>query len=382
MNRVNVVRGLRVLYSKSATLFGLGFLALFAQLASAQAPLNYFQSYFVTGDYVAGGVGLYGQGANPTGTINFSGVPCTSGPGIFAGVVPCSAKGAVPADIIAAFLYWETIETDPTGTTPSATAGTFDGASNIIAGLPLGNPQVAACVVGGGTLSKTSYARVYRADVLRYLAIDPTANVRTANYTHTVQFSGLAGTQFNGATLVVVYRLVTPGNPRIAPLRSVVIYDGAFTGVASRSASLNQTMGGFYQSGVSPAAKMTYVAGGGEPNFHETLTVNGNIPPGVDSDPLVGAQGANWDNYTFNYKLPAGASSVQTAVQSTNDCLSYAAIITSTNVQDADFDGLLDVWERPDYIGIPESVTTGRPLRRPPPCLAPVRSTSRTRRIA
>jgi hypothetical protein len=207
VNPVNL-RGLRVLYSKSATLFGFGFLALFVQLASAQGPLNYFQSYFVTGDYVVGGVGLYGKGANPTGTINFSGVPCTSGPGSFASVVPCSAKGAVPADIIAAFLYWETIEPS-SSTSPSATAGTFDGASNTIAGLPLANPQVAACVVGGGTLSKTSYARVYRADVLRYLVVNSTANVRTANYTHTVQFSGNpAGTQFNGATLVVVYRLV------------------------------------------------------------------------------------------------------------------------------------------------------------------------------
>ena len=346
MYRIDVRGVLAALWSRSATALALGFVALFVQAAQGQGPLNYFQNYFVTGDYVVGGVGLYGKTANPTGTINFSGVPCTSGPGLFASVVPCSTKGAVPADIIAAFLYWETIE--PTSSTsPSATAGTFDGASNTIAGLPLGNPQIAACVVGGGTQSKTSYARVYRADVLRYLVINSTANVRTANYTHTVQFSGNpAGTQFNGATLVVVYRLVTPGNPRIAPLRSVVIYDGAFTGVASKSPSLNQTMGGFYQASSGPDAKMTHIVGGGEANFHETLTVNGNIPEGVDSDPLDGAQGANWDNYTFNYNLSPNASSVQTAVQSTNDCLSWAAIITSMKVQDSDFDGLLDVWEK------------------------------------
>ena len=345
MNRVNVRRGFRGLFSKSATLFGLLFLALFAQLASAQGPLNYFQNYFVTGDYVVGGVGLYNQGANPTGTINFSGVPCTSGPGLLASVVPCSAKGAVPADIIAAFLYWETIE--PTSlTTPSATAGTFDGAANTIAGLPLGNPQIDACVVGGGTQSKTSYARVYRADVLRYLVINASANVRTANYTHTITFTGnTSPTQFLGATLVVVYRLVTPGNPNITPLRSVVIYDGAFTGIASRSPSLNQTMGGFYQAAPNDNARMTHIVGGGQKGFSETLTVNGSIPQGVPSNPFVGAQGGDWDNYTFNYNLPSNASSVQTTVQSTNDCLSWAAIITSTNVQDSDSDGLLDVWE-------------------------------------
>ena len=122
------------------------------------------------------------------------------------------------------------------------------------------------------------------------------------------------GTQFVGATLVVVYRLVTPGNPRIAPLRSVVIYDGAFTGVASKSPSLNQTMGGFYQASTSPSAKMTQIVGGAtSKGFTETLTVNGSIPQGVPSNPFVGAQGANWDNYTFNYNLAPNASSVADA---------------------------------------------------------------------
>jgi hypothetical protein len=357
MYRMYVRRALTTFLSKSATIFGLVFLALFVQIASAQAPLNYFQNYFVTGDYVVGGVGgLSTQGSNPTATINFSGVPCTSGPGLFAGVVPCTARGANPADIVAAFLYWETIE--PTSsTTPTATAGTFDAnltsgpnvnpnATVPMSGLALGSPQIPACVAGGGTESKASDVRVYRADVLRFLAINSNANVRTANYTHTIAFTGnLPSTQFLGATLVVVYRLVTPGNPRVAPLRSVVIYDGAFTGVASRSPSLNQTMGGFYQASFSPDAKMTHIVGGGQRGFSETLTVNGGIPQGVPSDPFVGAQGQYWDNYTFNYNLAPGSPSVVTEVQSSNDCLSWGAIITSTNVQDSDFDGLLDIWE-------------------------------------
>ena len=45
----------------------------------------------------------------------------------------------------------------------------------------------------------------------------------------------------------------------------MVIYDGAFTGVASRSASLNQTMGGFYQASIRlRCAKMTHIVGGGQ----------------------------------------------------------------------------------------------------------------------
>ncbi len=359
MYRMDVRRALTAFCAKSAALFGLGFLALFVQVASAQGPLNYFQNYFVTGDYVVGGVGgLSTLGANPKSvSLPFNSVPCTSGPGLFASVVPCAARGAVPADIIAAFLYWETIE--PTSsTTPTATAGTFDGAVTVagnpspnsaypMSGLALGSPQIPACVAGGGAESTNSYLRVYRADVLRYLAINSTANVRTANYTHTITFTGNPnGTEFLGATLVVVYRLVTPGTPRIAPLRSVVIYDGAFTGVASRSPSLNQTMGGFYQASTSPNAKMTQIVGGGQRGYAETLTVNGGIPQGVPSNPFVGAQGADWDNYTFNYNLATNASSVQTEVQSSNDCLSWGAIITSTNVQDSDFDGLLDIWEK------------------------------------
>jgi len=366
MYRMDVRRAVISVWSKSVVVFGLGLLALFvpaarAQTVVSQGPLNYFQNYFVTGDYVVGGVGgLSTLGPNPTATINFSGVPCISGPGLFAGVVPCTAKGAAPADIIAAFLYWETIE--PTSsTTPTATTGTFDAnlsnpnasffnpslANEPMVAVPLGSPQVPACVAGGGTESTNSYVRVYRADVLQYLNINSTSNVRTANYTHTITFSGNpTGTVFNGATLVVVYRLVAAGNPRIAPLRSVVFFDGAFTGVASNSPSLNQTMPGFFQASTSADAKMTQIVGGATSKFTETLTVNGNGgSPQEVSNPFVGAQGADWDNYTFNYNLAAGDSSVQTEVQSSKDCLSWAAIITSTNVQDSDFDGLLDIWE-------------------------------------
>ncbi|MGD1073047.1 MAG: YDG domain-containing protein [Bryobacteraceae bacterium] len=332
---------LKSLCSESAAVLGLGFLALCVQTAHAQGPLNYFKNYLVTGDYAVGGVGLYGKAVNGsvTGTINFSGVPCTSGPGFFASVQPCTENGALPADVVAAFLYWQAIE--PTAM-PSYAAGTFD--TNPFISVALGNTNVPSCTAGGGTQSGP-YARVYRADVLRYLPINAAANVRMANGAHTIQLkSNAAGTQFTGATLVVVYRLVTPGNPRIASLRSVVLYDGVFTGTSSLG--LNQTMGGLVQA--SGDAKMTQVAGNGQPisrGESETLWINGGAPQGVPANPFVGAQGANWDNYTFNYNLSPNASSVETQVRLTNACLSWAAIVTSTNVQDTDFDGLPDVWE-------------------------------------
>jgi hypothetical protein len=65
----------------------------------AQAPdddaLPFTRSYFVTGNYVLGGVDL---------------LPASQSGGFIAGTIPMS--GVPPnADILAAFLYWETIST-------------------------------------------------------------------------------------------------------------------------------------------------------------------------------------------------------------------------------------------------------------------------------
>ena len=73
-----------------AACFGLVLLA--AQPAVAQEDLAFFKNYFVTGDYVVGGVSLRGTGVGgiATGSISISGVPAR-------------------ADILAAFLYWQTV---------------------------------------------------------------------------------------------------------------------------------------------------------------------------------------------------------------------------------------------------------------------------------
>src|SRR5688572_30485542 len=59
-------------------------------------PLNFAKSYTITGNYVVGGVDL---------------VPATTSTGFLTGTIPMSD---VPpnADILAAFLYWETISTN------------------------------------------------------------------------------------------------------------------------------------------------------------------------------------------------------------------------------------------------------------------------------
>ena len=66
---------------------------LFPQSGEAADGITFFKNYFVTGDYVAGSVDLLPQQAvagRVAGNIPMTGVPAG-------------------ADILAAFLYWETI---------------------------------------------------------------------------------------------------------------------------------------------------------------------------------------------------------------------------------------------------------------------------------
>src|SRR4029077_13564826 len=97
----------RSLFMLSRSAIALFFLV--PQVIYAQLPpdtLSYFKNYFVTGDVAFAGVGLRSTGVNgyATGTITMGGVPCTGGSPVQ--YVPCSTPGAVPADIVAAFLYW------------------------------------------------------------------------------------------------------------------------------------------------------------------------------------------------------------------------------------------------------------------------------------
>lgn len=328
-------------------LFLVGLLATSSPASAAKSDqgdaLTFFNNWFVTGDYVAAGVGL--KNAGGSGSIALSGVPCTSGTGSSAAVVPCSSAGSVPAYPIAAFLYWQSVE----NTAIPATKGVFDGFSLKGATL-LASDATSACFVP----APTQTLRAYRADVLRFLPIDTTSGVRLANGTHTVTLGTAAGNTgvitTMGATLVVIYRVSVPGKPLLVPLRSVVIYDGQFT-LTKHGSDLTQTVSGFYQpSATNPAARMTHIVGNGQNGFRETLKVGNADDPGSLSanQPFVGAQGPNWDNLTFGFTLQAQdtAASVLAHVSGGNtNCLSWSAIVASTNVQDSDGDGLLDIWE-------------------------------------
>jgi hypothetical protein len=300
---------------------------LLAPAACAADALNFFNNWFVTGDYVVGGIGLRGTGVNgvATGSINLSGVPA----------------GAEP---IAAFLYWSTIEFS---TTPQGSDGTFN--TYKIRGYLVGNPQNPGCYSSGGTTgSAGAVGRVYRADVLRFLPFDSN-NIRQANGSFKVSLadSGANGNgnliYTNGASLVVIYRLVVPGNPAVAPLKSVVIYNGAFT-MDKGSAGMTQTIAGFYDAAASATAKITDIVANGQSGFSSPLSVNGTT---LSTNPFAGMAGGRWDNPTFGFSLSADASSftTQVSVGTNQTCVTFAATVASTLVTDTDGDGLLNVWE-------------------------------------
>lgn len=315
-------------------------LALLPQMAQADA-LKFYNNWFITGDYAVAGTGLKTTGG--VGAINMSGVPCTSGVGASARIVACGTAGATPAYPIAAFLYWETIETTATA---AATNGIFDGSP--IVGTELGSDSASSC----WTDAPKQTLRVYRADVLRFLPIDTTSHLRRVNGPHTVQLGGgvtgnigvlPAGTL--GASLVIVYRVTVPGRPVFMPLRSVVLYDGVST-LSKSNRSITQQITGFYQAfGPSDSSpKMTFIAGNGQPAFNTVVRVNNE---NIGTHLLPGSAGPSWDNQTFNISLKRNDSSYTTSMNAENNatCLSWGAIVSSTSVVDSDNDGLLDVWE-------------------------------------
>jgi hypothetical protein len=314
--------------------------AMFAPPDHAQS-LNFYKNYFVTGDYTVAGVGLYGKGVNgiATGAINMSSVPAG-------------------ADIIAAYLYWETVETTAA---PSNFNGKFDG--NAIVGASLGDKDEPACGVSGGT-SPQVFTRAYRADVLRYLPIDSVNSIRLVDGPHTVTLTDNGGNvnapHTYGASLVVIYRILKVG---AAPLKAVVIYDGDYT-MSKRSSAMFQFVSGFYQATGGANANMTQIVGDGQPGFNATLSVNGSP---VSSSPFVGALGGRWDNYTFpigNYvKANNFALETQTLSAGNQVCLSWAAVVTSMNVVNSDADGILDVWKSSGFINSLINIDpTGEPL--------------------
>jgi VCBS repeat-containing protein len=343
-------------FKTAVVLLSLGLALLVTQPVQTQAPpadaLQFFKNYFITGDYVVGGVGLRGHGVNglATGNINISGVP-------------------PEADVVAAFLYWQVVTTDSEGENSGSLNVTFkghplksqspDGTFEPF-GKALGTGTPPCWSSGGSTGSsggnKVTYS--YRADVLRYFDVGGDGKL-AVNGPHQVQVpdSGSNGNGLPlalGASLVVVYRTSD------LPLNAIVLYDGNYS-LNNASPTMFQAIRGFYQPSPTATVKMTHIVGSGQANKSETLLFNGAAIPG-GSDPFSSSAGDSWDNPTFlGLGLGTAADTLTqftTEVNPCSDCLTWSAIVVKTPVKDTDGDGLLDAWESET----PPSDPYGQPL--------------------
>ena len=318
-------------------------------IAQSDGPLKYLTSSFVTGDVVVGGTSLFRKGVNgfATQNINISGVPAN-------------------AEILSAYLYVQTTARESAGEDAAIAGAKFKGFSLNTPGVN-GGPVAKALNWADGTQACWSYGWnprrrliTYRADVLRFLEINPSTGKHIANGNHVVQVAdagrlglgdddedspSMTGPRAVGASLVLIYRSADPA----AALRSIVIYDG---GATKRSfETFSQRIQGFYQAAaVGPDAKMTHIVGDGQLIFSEKVQFDALT---FGANPYIGRLGLRWDNPTFALQSALKtypATSTQNVVKVSpngllSDCLSWSAIVVSTKVQDADNDGLLDIWE-------------------------------------
>jgi len=339
----------------------LAFVVLALQQGQAQPqppqPLKFFKNYFVTGDYVVRGASLWRKGSQGWATTF---IPPLNLPG---------SRDNVPAtaDILAAFLYVQTAERaegsgieharfDDNDLGPYTLAGSPDPGSGTFFKRLVNPIDPAPCwplAITGRNLV------TYRADVLRFLPIDPVTKKQDLNKPHTIvvpdmgplfgdddeggrERGDIIGPRAIGASLVVVYRDTTK------PFSAIVLYDGAFTKRAL--ARMDQSFVGFYDASTNPIAKMTHIVGDGGPFRSEKVTIGGL--PFVN--PYTGSLGPRWDNPTFNLPTPSlqvgpyGESMAMTVDRFglIPDCVSFSAAILLTTVQDTDGDGLLDRWEQ------------------------------------
>jgi len=306
-------------------------------------------NYFVTGDYVVGGwVKGSSNGSLATGTLTIpdaNSVPAT-------GVPP-------GADIVAAFLYWETVESSNAGA-QTGQQGTFNGYAITGSFLPSQTPNSPTSWSSGGCSGSSLGSKIiqgYRADVRPFLNLDANGKVQgNGSYQVKLADTGTNGSKVPftlGASLVIVYRVESP----LVPLNSVVIYDGIFapSNTSSNASEMSQQMVGFYQAAAltAPVAKLTHIVGGGQSNKDQQVLFNGTALNLSGTSAFPGFYNGSWDNPTFDVSslVPSGdVNPVNTTVvpaATNSNCVDWGAVIFSTTVEDTKHDGLLGVWKAP-----------------------------------
>jgi hypothetical protein len=282
--------------------------------------------------------------------------------------MPPSRPAPAQADILAAFLYIQTAERIQGSGIDHAKFNGYDlgpfidpavgepGSGTIAKALTDWNDAAPACWSIAFPVGRRLVT--YRADVLRFLPVDPATGKQKLDASFVVELPDvgslagdddefarepkhLVGPRAVGASVVVVYR------DRTQPLKGLVIYDGAYTKHAFQT--MSQTLEGFYQSSAgSPVAReasLTQIVGDGRGFLSERVFLGGQL---LAVNPFRSLLGPKWDNWRTAISLPPNSSSTTVTVAPhtlASDCLSWSAMILSTTVQDGDEDGLLDVWE-------------------------------------
>lgn len=304
--------------------------------ASVQSPLQFFKNYFLTGDYAVQGVGLRGAGVDGLASGDIVIPVCAEGDTERLGCVPKSV------DVVAAFLYWQVVG-DASDPTAGARNVTFRGQSlslvengvDVLFGKQLGLGTM-PCWAGGG--SRVTYT--YRADALRFLDIDPETG-KTAGYgSHRIVLPDSSRAAALGASLVVVYR------DSSLPYSAIVLYDGSFA-MANAAGRMTLPVEGFYDpDDQNLAGKISHIVGSGQESKGEIAFYNDTIWV----SPYRAAAGNNWDNPTFPVTIDPSRRTITTGARtdpnlSSLDCLTWAAVVYRTPVNDDDQDGLLNLWE-------------------------------------
>jgi len=307
--RLALVAALLLLVARSAGALTIG----------PQVPLAASQTYTLTGDFVAAGVGMRNVGS---GTIT---LPLPQG-----------------ALVLQAFLYWAIIDTDQ----PAATA--------MLNGQPVAGSLIAqtgdACWPNQNAAvadPPTIFTWVFRADV--------TAAVASGENQLAAFPSGLTGGEdplnpianasafplLDGASLVAVY--VLPG----AAQRSIVLYDG---GQAFVGQSVTTSLAFGSKGAISPvSARSAWIVADGQGAFPDDQAgFNGTIVAGPTSntkpnDAFDGADGGGptnpqglWDTLVLDVSSlvsPGDTSGTASVVSGDKlDCLTWVAQVVSVQV--------------------------------------------------
>ncbi len=241
-----------------------------------------FLQQSVTGDVTAAGVGLRGTG---TGTINLTGIPAG-------------------ATVQKALLYWATLGTSGTFTAPT------------LNGTPVNGSLIGR---SDDPFWGASQSFAYRADVTPLVP---------GNGSYTIAGLPHAGPSINdseGASLVVIYSLAG------APARVITINDGAVTLAGSRAQFHSTPLSGFVAATPPAGAKLTILVGDGQSATPEYAGINATL---LATNESGGSDGNYWDTRTYDVSgvIPAGATSADAVLSTSNDSLVWVAAILSVPI--------------------------------------------------